>query len=393
MIREAILRTFYDAASIQRWNDHIRRVELTELDKQAHKMSIAFIVGKFEETIKNTPVNWRLIIEGGIFEFLQRVIITDIKPAVFHRIISEKGKEINRWVLDQLKDSTHEIKGDFAKRFEQYLFDEEYAAIEKKILKASHYLATSWEFGIIDNLNPRSEETKRSIEQEIEKHDDLIGVQKLRYGTKLYDFIDICGCLRFQQRWAQTQRVPKTSVLGHMLIVAMFSYLCSVEVNACDKRLYNNYFTALFHDLPEALTRDIVSPVKKSIKGLEEIISIYEKELLDEKIFPLLPPSWRPEMRYFILDPFKDRILQDELIHYVSSEEINNSFNQDEYSPVDGEILKACDRLAAYIEAALSIEHGVVSRHLKEGKESIYREWKDKSIAGIHFGQIFDCFK
>ncbi|MBI4752866.1 HAD family hydrolase, partial [Candidatus Desantisbacteria bacterium] len=76
-----------------------------------------------------------------------------------------------------------------------------------------------------------------------------------------------------------------------------------------------------------------------------------------------------------------------------SSEEINNSFNQDEYSPVDGEILKACDRLAAYIEAALSIEPGVVSRHLKDDKESIYREWKDKSIAGIHFGQIFDCFK
>ncbi|MBI4778708.1 HD domain-containing protein [Candidatus Desantisbacteria bacterium] len=422
MIREAILRTFYDAASMQRWNDHIRPVELTELDKQAHKMIIAFVVGRFEETVKNTPINWRLLIEGGIFEFLQRIIITDIKPTVFHKIIAEKGDEINRWVLNQLKDSTHEIKGDFVKRFEQYLFDTEYAAAEKKILKASHYLATSWEFGIIYNLSPRSlgiEETKRAIENEIAQHDDLIGVQKW-YDNKIYGFLDICGTLRFQQRWAQAQRVPKTSVLGHMLIVAMFSYLCSIEVDACDRRLYNNYFTALFHDLPEALTRDIVSPVKRSVKGLEEILSKYEQEQLDEKIFPLLPIVWHDEIRYLIIEPFKSRVLnaeaqdkegtkvcrgwfqtrpkgteeeaQSEVIS-VSSEEINKHFNQDKYSPVDGEIIKACDCLAAYMEAALSIEHGIASHHLTEGKKSIYHAWKDKHIAGIHFGQIFDYFK
>ncbi|MEK7813574.1 MAG: HD domain-containing protein, partial [Candidatus Desantisbacteria bacterium] len=398
MIREAILRTFYDAASMQRWNDHIRPVELNELDKQAHKMIIAFVVGRFEETVKNIPINWRLLIEGGIFEFLQRIIITDIKPPVFHKIIAEKGEEINRWVLNQLKDSTHEIKGDFVKRFEQYLFDKEYAAVEKKVLKASHYLATSWEFGIIYNMSPRSlgiEETKRAIENEIAQHDDLIGVQKWVYDKKIYDFLDICGTLRFQQRWAQAQRVPKTSVLGHMLVVAMFSYLCSIEMDACDKRLYNNYLTALFHDLPEALTRDIVSPVKKSVKGLEEILSKYEQEQLDEKIFPLLPHSWHDELRYLIINPFKSRVLNVEQgtgdrlsvigeqveeggreyvaagfvpaceedrrkekvassasclqpsasgrVMNVSSEEINSRFNQDKYSPVDGEIIKACD--------------------------------------------------
>ncbi|MDI6780836.1 MAG: HD domain-containing protein [bacterium] len=407
MIREAILRTFYDAASMQRWNDHIRPVELTELDKQAHKMIIAFVLGRFEETVKNIPINWRLLIEGGIFEFLQRIIITDIKPPVFHKIIAEKGDEINRWVLDQLKDSTHEIKGDFVKRFEQYLFDKEYAMIEKKILKASHYLATSWEFGIIYNMSPRSlgiEETKRAIENEIAQHDDLIGVQKWVYDKNIYGFLDICGTLRFQQRWAQAQRVPKTSVLGHMLIVAMFSYLCSIEIDACDKRLYNNYLTALFHDLPEALTRDIVSPVKRSVKGLEEILSKYEQEQLDEKIFPLLPPLWHDEIRYLIIEPFKSRVLNADAVGVdpcvypnkvinVSSEEINSRFNHDKYSPVDGEIIKACDCLAAYMEATLSIEHGIASHHLTEGKKSIYQGWKDKHIAGIHFGQIFDYFK
>jgi putative hydrolase of HD superfamily len=78
----------------------------------------------------------------------------------------------------------------------------------------------------------------------------------------LRNFIDLCGQLRFQLRWSYLHRIPKTSVLGHMLIVAVLSYLFSLEIGACRKRCYNNYFTGLFHDLPEVLTRDIVHPVK-----------------------------------------------------------------------------------------------------------------------------------
>ena len=46
---ENLLERFYEAASMNRWNDHIRPNELTELDKQAHKMVIAYVIAKFEE--------------------------------------------------------------------------------------------------------------------------------------------------------------------------------------------------------------------------------------------------------------------------------------------------------------------------------------------------------
>lgn len=49
MIKKALLETIYDSASMQRWNDKIRPVELRELDKQAHKMVIAYVIGKIEE--------------------------------------------------------------------------------------------------------------------------------------------------------------------------------------------------------------------------------------------------------------------------------------------------------------------------------------------------------
>lgn len=90
MIRKALLLKIFDAAYMQRWNDKVRPVELMELDKQAHKMIIAYFLGKFEES---TPgFNWTEIIEGGIFELLQRIVITDLKPPIFYKIKEDPVK-------------------------------------------------------------------------------------------------------------------------------------------------------------------------------------------------------------------------------------------------------------------------------------------------------------
>jgi len=398
MIGKGIIERFYEAASIQRWNDHVRPVELTELDKQAHKMLIAFVLAKYEISERNVNIDWISLIEGGLFEFLHRLILTDIKPPVFHRMMARKGKELNEWVLEQLGPDVAAIKGDFAVRFREYLLgDPEYHKIEKKILRAAHYLATNWEFKIIYTMNPfiyGIERTKEEIENEIEDYFDLVGVQKISLGKKSFGFIDLCGQLRFQQRWAQSPRLPKTSVLGHMLIVAMLSYLCSLEIDACDRRIYNNYFGGLFHDLPEVLTRDIVSPIKSSIEGLQDLIKEYEGIQVEERILPLLPPTWHNEMRFFVEDEFENKVLKEgKIIKGLSNEEITREYNQDRFSPLDGKIIKVCDHLAAFIEASLSIKYGVKSSHLEEGKRRLQEMYQGKIIAGINFGEIFDYFK
>ena len=52
-------------------------------------------------------------------------------------------------------------------------------------------------------------------------------------------------------------------------------------MNVCEKRCYNNFFSSLFHDLPEILTKDIISPVKSSVEGLEDIIKEFEKKQVE----------------------------------------------------------------------------------------------------------------
>lgn len=397
MIRESLIHILYEAASIQRWNDHIRPHKgFTELDKQAHKMIFAYVLAKFEEADRRAEVDWKKLIEGGMFEFLHRIVLTDIKPPIFHKLMAEKGEKLNRWVLDQLKNKVDSIAGDFFAKFESYLFQPEYCSLEKRLLKAAHYLATNWEFKIIYHLNASLyglEETKTKIAGEIEEHYDLAGVQKLQLGKKTSNFMDLVGQLRFQQRWAQTPRIPETSVMGHMLVVAMLSYLCSCELTASNKRIFNNYFAGLFHDLPEVLTRDIVSPVKKSVAGLDKVIKEIENRQVEETLLPLLPASWHREIQYFTEDEFNSKIMVDGLTQIITSGEIQDKYNNDTFTPLDGEIVKACDEFAAYMETYLSISHGIKSHALTEAHKHLYAKYESRKIAGFDFGQLFGYFK
>jgi putative hydrolase of HD superfamily len=178
-----------------------------------------------------------------------------------------------------------------------------------------------------------------------------------------------------------------------MLIVAMMSYFCSVEMGACRKRTYNNFFSGLFHDLPEVLTRDIVSPVKTSVEGLDEIIKDYEKMQFEERILPLLPSSMRDEVVYFIQDEFSNKIMDGDAVRKDIPGPQMERYNQDSYSPVDGEVIRACDKLAAFIEASLSIRHGIRSQHLIDGRTKIYREYSNRESGGINFAELFDYYR
>jgi len=390
MLTTGIIKRIYESANMHRWNDFPRTFDFIELDKQAHKMIIAYVLAKFEEDEKGVVIDWPRLIEGAIFEFLHRIILTDIKPPVFHKMMEEKGQKLNSWVLSQLNSDIKDLADGFENKFEEYLSDINYSKVEKEILGAAHYLATSWEFNFIYNSTPLLygiEATKAEIEDKIEDYYELAGVHKIALKKKIYGFIDVCGQLRFQRRWAQSPRVPETSVLGHMFIVAVLSYLVSKEIGACGKRTCNNFFAGLFHDLPEVLTRDIVSPVKRSVEGLEEIIKEYENIQMAEKILPLLPKSIEKEINFLVRDEFDNKIIRNGRIEKV--EKITEEFNKEEFSPVDGKMIRVCDHLAAFMEAVLSINHGISSNHLEEGKEHLYKVYKDTMVEGVDIGKIF----
>jgi putative hydrolase of HD superfamily len=391
MITKDLILRIFSAANILRWNDHIRPSDFFELDKQSHKMIIAYIIAKFEEENEKS-VDWVNLIEGGIFEFFQRIMLTDLKPEVFREIMSKKEKELNKWVLENLKNDLDALPADFGQRCHKYFSENDYANKEKRILSAAHCLSTKWEFGIVYPWNSMLygiEKTKQEIDESIAVFDDLFGVTQLMFNKKYYGFLDLCGQLRFQQRWAQTFRVQKTTVLGHMLMVAIFAYLLSLEANASQKRRYNNFHASLFHDLPEILTKDITKPVKSSIEGLEDIIKQYEKKEVDERILPLIPKNWHGEMQYFIEDEFSDKIIEDGKIKRVDNAA---DFDDDKYNAVDGTLIEMCDKLCAYIEASMTLEYGINSTTFIKSKEVLYKKYASVKKNNLDFKKLYDYF-
>ena len=403
MIRKAFLLKIFDAAYMQRWNDKLRPVDFTELDKQAHKMIIAYFLGKFEE--ENKSLNWIEIIEGGIFELLQRIVITDLKPPVFYKIKQNTAhyNRLKEWVYQELEPFISPLGKGFCERFRFY-FSESDNTLNKRILSAAHFYATKWEFNLIEHANPHGFEIKEiqeNLEKKQEKYYDLKGITELAKHNNYRKFIDLCGQLRFQSRWSHIHRIPKTSVLGHMLFVAIFSYLFSLEIKACKKRCFNNFFTGLFHDLPEVLTRDIISPVKRSVEGLSDLIKEYEKEQMEKEVYGLVPEKWRSEIKLFtgILPEFPDEenefysiVTLDGKIKKMDTHHINIAYNRDEFNPRDGELVRSADVLSAFIEAYVAIQNGCTAQDFKDTKFLLKEEYGKVNIAGINLGEIYSDF-
>ena len=355
-----ILYLFFNSANMNRWNDHMRPVDLTELDKQAHKAAIAWVLAKFEESSGKT-IDWRRIIEHTMFSFIQRAVLTDLKPQVFHKIASERRGPVNDYVLSEFDRLVPDSDPGFRARFEEYLGDPK-STPEDAVIRAAHYLATRWEFNLIYDSN-RSlygiEGTRREINEQIEQHTDLIGVREIMATEETFDFIDLIGQLRFQQRWARTPRIPKTTVLGHSLMVADMMYLHDLDSGAADREVYNDFYSGLFHDLPEVLTKDVISPIKENVSGLAAILEDYEHDLVESTIMPLLKEEWRDEFRHMVYEPFTDVDIPG-------------------FGRRNGTDLKACDLMAAYMEANISRRYGISSNTLLEGERGIRDKMIDK---------------
>lgn len=395
----SLLNELFRGFHIQRWNERIRPMELIEMDKHAHKMIIAWCLGKYEEE-KGNKIDWNLLIKDGIFELFRRIVISDIKSPIYAKI-KERGdvfEQLNKYVFEKIepKFSDDGVKDDVR---DFLLNPADRTGTTIRVIDAAHIYASYWEFLIIKHANPFSYENTR-IETELlnklNKYRDIDGIGKLINKHTVSNFVDKCGQLRFQYRWAQVPRLTKTSVLGHSIMVAVLSWLFVRENGGQGKRLYNAFFGGLFHDIPEIVTRDIISPVKRSSSELDNLIKDLEEELSEKEILPLLENKWHPEIKYYIRDEFDNKIIDDEgkLNTSFSTDEINEKFNEDRYNGHDGKLIRAADHLSAFMEAWHSIESGIKNDELRSAAISLKNFYtkKVKKIGKTSVNTIYDSF-
>ena len=422
MLAKNLALKIFEGFSIERWNDLVRPHEMIEMDKCAEKMMVAYIIGKYEEA-QGKSIDWDWMIHASFFELLRKIALCDIKSPVqrmIRRDYPEEYKKLNQWVVEQYRDYLPDEK--LKERFVAYCCGpapepDTFTGHTAKVLRAAHKFSTLREFQMISVVNEkfRLDPIEEDLNQDIEGFLDLRAFQLLLTKQRPYRFLMVLEQLRFQTRWNQTPRVPRTSVLGHSFFVAILTLLLeySSGVSFCEKRRYNNFFCGLFHDLPEAVTRDIISPVKQATDGLPQIVKRIEDEIVGKELFPLMDDCYRQELLYFTSNEFANRIRVPEADTLftgemprevaqlpagqqleVSFEDLNNRYNFAEFSPVDGRIVKVADHIAAFLEADSSIRYGITSAHLTSGKANLLKIYNQNPIVnGIDVMAFFDQFQ
>ena len=127
--------------------------------------------------------------------------------------------------------------------------------------------------------------------------------------------------------------------------------------------------------------------------GLEGLLKGLERELMKEKVYPLLPDPVAEDLRFLTEEEFQDRgrSPQGEVrpLEGVEGDELETRG----WTVVDGELLDWADKFAAFLEAALSVRYGVHPELLSDACVRIRADYRDRRIRGRSFGDLFDAFR
>lgn len=162
-------------------------------------------------------------------------------------------------------------------------------------------------------------------------------------------YFSVIRCLKDLRRWNQVNRSVETSVLGHTFVVATLAWvhawmheqiIIREGGGPLEHFATQSVLKALFHDVPEGMTGDVISPVKETITrqwGWTTWQQV-EKKLGEDTIMRLLGSA--DSMAQDIRENNLLRELEDPPAYSVAS------------------MVRACDRLALVVECVIEHQAG-----------------------------------
>lgn len=319
MINWDFAKWLFNGFMILRWTDYFRLTEYSQIEKSAEQAMLTYLIGKeYEEANNGKPLDWEYIVDNNIYSFLCKLATSDIKATISKQLKKDHLNELSGFIVGVYFDKHGKPKYQAKinkQKLEDYLkppVDDPSAShyVENQICYIAHKLATFFEFRNIKKVNENSPDID-NVNNDISivkikgklKNEPILESIVDQLGNSIDNiaiFVSFFEKLRPQIRWSQTCRLPLTTVLGHSMYVATLTYFAikdlEIQRNA-EKYLVDSFYCALFHDLPESLTRDIISPVKTKIKGFEAKLSFYEyNEVKNKYISRIESRSWKTEL-------------------------------------------------------------------------------------------------
>jgi len=148
-------------------------------------------------------------------------------------------------------------------------------------------------------------------------------------------------------RWNRLKRAYPISVMAHLFLVSVISFIIFRLEKRTDTEVTEAILRSLYHDVPETITGDIITPTKKATPGLEEIIGQIEEELVEEHLLHhIRGQAFEADYHKRLLHPWGDSL---------------------------GKLVKQADHLSAFLEARIEELDNPFGEQFKKSREGIAR--------------------
>ncbi len=340
--------------TINRWNTspHVERI--TDADNAGFALHVALLLAYIHnDSAGNTDrIDYDKMIKRMVLKDLPKAILSDISLNTKEYIKSTSlelwQKTFSSALEEVLVDVPQSWRGDFRDKIENAKDDSTEGIIISFSDAYSAYLECDFNARVFPEYYHKP--LKESVErfEAFRKYDY---VNQLLTSEQLKDYLLQVRTLMNSVRWNQVNRNIKTTVAGHTFFVTFITTLFSYIAGQSEKdhgECEGMLLQSAFHDIPEALTGDIISPTKRRIPGFEDIVTEVEEQMVDEYLIGLLPgdPS---DLKRYMLQPF---------------------------SGERGKLVKAADLFGSLFECQLEIISGNRNPLFKKAFNDIMKEIK-----------------
>lgn len=343
--------------SIRRWNTR----PLVEVDSEASNsgfsMHIAALLSFLEEGADISVIISRMILKD-----LPKCILSDISLETKRFIKRESPELWKKTFCSAVEELLLLVPGEWGEEFEQNILNAKDDSMEGRIIEFSDLYSAYIECEINNRIFPEYfKETLSELEKEIDKFSGLKSAQILLNDINLKKYLLQIRSLVHAIRWNQFSRNVQTSVAGHTFFVTFISFILvkiadSYYGNTYDKE--NILLKALFHDVAESITGDIISPTKKRIPGFEKIISDVESKMIESQLLKNVDYEFKKDIREFSLYPFEGR---------------------------NGRLVKAADLFGSLFECRIEMKTGNSHPGFPKAYDSILSELKKMNIEEVDY--------
>lgn len=287
-------------SNLRRWTNFIAEYKYNELGKHAMDFIVVFLLAVSAEEA-GKKVTWENFPKIAIERAFRKAFVTfDIRGSKLEEICT-RGK------IDPEDIQKYEYQC-IAKHAGSEFAD--FVYVDPQGLEYTIYKAASKIVAYIETLENETKfngdycQKNEEVANALKEYEKLPGVKAISdCSSDIFNMLRKISKLRNQNRWAAQSCVEECSVLGHLFDTAVIAYTMSLEENEDDEKLATRmFFMGLFHDVVEAWTKDIPSPVKDGIEGFRKATEVEEEAVINKEIYSKVPEYMSKALKTIMME-------------------------------------------------------------------------------------------